>query len=165
MTSVKVEIKGDKEILDLLDRLPKLAVSAGGPIDRAVTRAAKIVARRARQLSPDSKKNSKGNPRDKQSKKSKAGWPEKLKTTIRHRVIRYDTGTWAVVGPKNPEGNAAHFMQEKSRPHVLWGRASAIKRYRDERNWIIRSFDETKSEQLSAVKASLTADIDANMRS
>lgn len=165
MVSVKVEVQGDAEILALLDRLPKLAVSAGGPIDRAVTRAAKIVAARARKLAPDSKKNPKGNPRDKQSKKSKGIWSKKLKTTVRHRVIKYDTGTWAVVGPKNPEGNAAHFMQEKPRAHVLFGKASAVQKYRDERNWIIKAFDETKSEQLAAVKASLTADIDANMRS
>jgi hypothetical protein len=165
LASVKVELKGDQEILDLLDRLPKLVVAAGGPMDRAVTKAANIVSKHSKPKAPDSRKNPKGDPREKQSKKSKGIWKKKLNTTIRHRVIKYDTGVWAVVGPKNPEGNIAHFMQEKPRRMVLWGKATMIQKYRDDRNWITKSFDETKSEQLSAMKESLKADIDANMRS
>lgn len=165
MASVKIDIIGDEQVLALLERLPKLVVSGGGPLDRAVSAAAKIVAKRAEQLAPDSKSNPKGDSRKKQSKKSRAAWAKKLKDTIRQRIIKYDTGTWAVVGPKNPEGNMAHFIQEKPRRHELWGRATAVQQYRATHNWITKAFDETKSEQLSAVQASLTADIDANMRS
>jgi len=165
LADVRVEITGDKEVLALLDRLPKLVVGAGGPLDRAVTAACKIVANKAKQLAPDSKANPKGDSRKKQSKKSKSIWSKKLKTTIRQKVIKYDTATWGVVGPKNPEGNMAHFMQEKPRRHVLWGKTTAVQQFRDERNWINKAFDETKTEQLAAVKASLTEDIDANMRS
>lgn len=165
MADVRIDVTGDEEVLAMLDRLPKLVVGAGGPLDRAVSKAAAIVARRARQLAPDSKANPKGDSRKKQSKKSRKGWLKKLKTTIRQKIVKYDTTTWAVVGPKNPEGNMAHFMQTKPRPHVLWGKASAVQQYRAEKNWITQAFDETKSEQLSAVKASLAEDIEANMRS
>jgi hypothetical protein len=163
--SVKIEVNGDEEIIALLERLPKLVVSAGGPLDKAVRKAAGIVAKRARQIAPDSRKNQKGDPREKQSKKARGIWGSKLKQKIRFKIIRYDTATWAVVGAQKPDGNMAHFMQEKPRRHVLWGKATAIKRFRIERNWITQAFDETKSEQLSAIKSSLQADIDANMRS
>jgi hypothetical protein len=165
LANVKIEIKGDQEIVALLERLPKLVVSAGGPMDRAVGKAATIVAKRARQIAPDSRKNAKGNPRDKQSKKSKGIWGSKLKQKIKQKIIRYPTTAWAVVGAQNPHGNMAHFMQEKPRRHVLWGKATAVKQFRIERNWITQAFDETKSEQQSAMKSSLQADIDANMRS
>jgi hypothetical protein len=165
LANIKFQIQGEKEILALLERLPKLIVSAGGPLDRAVTKAAAIVAAKSKQLAPDSRKNPKGDSRKKQSKKSKAIWTGKLKTTVRKRVIRYDTGVWAVVGPKNPEGNMAHFVQEKPRRMVLWGKATMIERYRDDRRWITRAFDETRGQQISAAVESLRFDIDANMRS
>ena len=145
----------------MLGRLPKLVVSEGGPLDRAVKAACNLIAKRARQLAPDSRKTG---TKEFQSAKTKAKWPVRLKTTIRTKVIKYPNGAWGIVGPKSPEGNAAHFMQEKPRRHVLWGKATAIKKYRIERNWITQAFDETKSEQLSAVEASLKRDIDENMR-
>lgn len=162
---MKVEITGDREILALLERLPKLVVAAGGPLDRAVTKASKIVSKRAQQLAPDSAKNAKGNTRDKQSKKSRGIWSNKLKRTIKYKIIRYDTAAWAVIGPRSPVGNMAHFLQETPRRHVLWGKATAVAKYRIERNFMTRAFDETKGEQLSAIKDSLQSDIDANMRS
>lgn len=145
----------------MLGRLPRLVVSEGGPLDRAVQAPCNIVAKRARQLAPDSRKTGTKN---KQSAKTKGKWPVRLKTTIRSKVIRYPNGAWGIVGPKSPEGNSAHFMQEKPRRHVLWGKATLIKQYRIERNWITQAFDETKSEQLSAMEASLKRDIDDNMR-
>lgn len=163
--SVKVELTGHESVLALLDRLPKLVVAAGGPTDKAVGAAAKSVARRAVTLAPDSRKNPKGDSRKKQSKKSKGIWTAKLKQTVRQKVIKYESGAWAIVGPKSPQGNMAHFMQEKPRVHVLWGKASAVKHFRDTRNWIVKAFDETKSEQLSAMEASLKNSIDENMRS
>ncbi len=159
---VTIDIRGEESVLALLEQLPKLVVSEGGALDRAAQKAANIVARRQRQLAPDSKKTGS---RDKQSKKTKAAWNVKLKTTIRTKIIRYPNGVWAVVGPKSPEGNTAHFQQEKPRRNVLWGKVTQIKQIRLERNWNVQAFDETKSEQLSAMEASLKQDIDANMRS
>lgn len=165
MVSVKIEMTGQDQVLALLARLPQLVVAAGGPTDKAVGAAAKIVARRAISLAPDSRKNPKGDSRKKQSKKSKGIWTGKLRETIRQKVIKYESGAWAVVGPKSPEGNMAHFMQVKPRRHVLWGKATAVKQYRDTRNWIVKAFDETKGEQLSAMEESLKKSIDENMRS
>jgi hypothetical protein len=160
-TKISIDIRGEESIVALLERLPKLVVSEGGALDRAATKAPNIVARRQRQLAPDSKKTGS---RDKQSKKTKAAWNVKLRTTIRTKIIRYPNGVWAVVGPKSPEGNTAHFMQEKPRRNVLWGKVTQIKQIRLERNWNVQAFEETKSEQLSAMEASLKQDIDANMR-
>lgn len=161
-TKISIDIRGEESIVALLEQLPKLIVSEGGALDRAAQKATNIVARRQRQLAPDSKKTGS---RDKQSKKTKAAWNVKLKTTIRTKIIRYPNGVWAVVGPKSPEGNTAHFMQEKPRRNVLWGKVTQIKQIRLERNWNVQAFDETKAEQLSAMEASLKQDIDANMRS
>jgi hypothetical protein len=162
---ITLKIEGEKEVLDLLARLPALVVSAGGPIDRAVTKASQIVAKRARQLAPDSRKNPNGNPRDKQSKKSRGIWGSKLNRKIKYKLIRYSSGAWSVVGAQSPDGNMAHFSQEKPRRMVLWGKATLIRQFRIERNWITKAFDETKAEQLAAIKASLVSDINANMKS
>jgi hypothetical protein len=159
---VTVKIEGAESLISLLERLPKLVVMAGGPMDRAVRKASTIVAARARQVAPDS---SKTGTRDKQSKKTKAKWPNKIKRTIKTKLIKYDKSVLGIIGPKSPEGNAAHFMQEKPRRHVLWGKATMIRQFRIERNWITKAFDETKEQQMSAMEASLKADIDANMRS
>lgn len=158
---VKVELHGEQEVLDLLEQLPKSVLFDGGPLDRAVQAAISIIAKRGRQLAPESRKTGS---RKKQSAGTKAKWPARLRTTVRKKVIKLPFGRWGIVGPKNPQGNAAHFMQEKPRKHVLWGKATLIKKYRIERNWITQAFDETKSEQSSAMEESLRDDIDQNMR-
>lgn len=145
----------------LLDSLPRLVVSAGGPIDKAVEKAAKVVERRARALAPDSRDTGS---REKQSKKSRSVWGSKLKQLLRTKVVKYSMATWAIVGPKSPEGNFANFMQEKPRKHVIWGKASMIRQYRIQRDWILQAYDETRSEQLSVMENSLRQSIDANMK-
>lgn len=160
-SQISFDIRGEQSVIDLLGRLPRLVLSEGGPIDRAVKAPLNIIAKRARQLAPDSRKTG---TKEKQSAKTKAKWGSRLKANIRTKVIKYPNGAWGLAGAKSPEGNAAHFMQEKPRKHVLWGKATAIKKYRIERNWITQAFEETKSEQLFAMEASLKTDIDANMR-
>lgn len=152
---VTVQVTGDKELAALLDRLPKMVVAAGGPTDRAVRKGGNIVARRARQLAPDS---SKTRTMDKMTQKSFDKWPHHTKNTIGTKVVLYPNNSVAIIGPKSPEGNAAYFGQEKPRKHVLWGKT--VTTYRIVRNWITQAFDETKSEQQSAMAASLRADID-----
>lgn len=144
----------------MLKRLPALIVASGGPTDRAVQKAGTIVARRARQLAPNSRKSGS---MFKMSHKSFAKWPHHTRNTIRTKVVKYPTNSVAIIGPKSPEGNAAHFGQEKPRRHVLWGKRTG-RMYRIVRNWITQAFDETKSEQQSAMKRSLQADIDKIMR-
>lgn len=156
MASATVTLSGFDELEAMLTRLPVLVVAAGGPLDRAVSRAAKIVQEQAIQLAPDSDKTGS---RSKQSKKSKQIWTGKLRRLIRSKIIRYDGATWAVVGPKSREGNMSHFQQDKPRRLVLWGKATMVAQYRLERNWITQAFDETKDRQLSAMKESIQADI------
>ena len=158
---ISINIRGDKEVLALLEQLPKLVVMSGGPIDTAIGKALQIVAKRARQLAPDSRRTGS---RLKQSKKSRAIWTGKLNRLIRTKVVKHATGAWGVVGPKNPEGNMAHFMQEEPRRQVLWGKMTKLQKYRIARNWITQAYDETVTEQKSAVVASLKSDIDRHMR-
>lgn len=159
--NVTVSIDGDDRVLGLLEQLPKSVLFVGGPLDKAVQAALNTIARRARQLAPSSKRTGS---REKQSKKTRAKWPSTLRTTLRTKVIKLEFGRWGIVGPKNPQGNQAHFMQEKPRRHVLWGKATMIKKYRIERNWITQAFDETTSEQQTAIYESLKQSIDSDMR-
>ncbi len=162
--SVQIEIPNMEDLLRKLNALPSLVVGKDSIMENAVFEASKVVLARAIELAPDSKKNPKGDSRRLQSKKSRGIWTAKLRDTVRQKTINYKTMAWAVVGPKHPEGNMAHFMQEKPRRHVLWGKASAVKSFRDTRNWITRAFDETKSQQMSAIETSLRADIDKVMK-
>lgn len=161
-TKVTIDILGEREVMAMLERLPKLVVSAGGSLDRAVQKASNVAAKRARQLAPDSRRTG---TRPKQSKKSRAIWKHQLRSVIRVKLARYPHTRIGIVGPKSPEGNHAHFMQEKPRRHVLWGRSTRIAQLRIARNWITQAFDETRGEQMDAMKSSLQADIDQQMRS
>lgn len=161
-TRVTIDIHGEQEILAMLERLPKLVLSEGGPLDRAVQKASNVVAKRARQLAPDSRRT---HSRDRQSRASLAKWPERLRSNIRVKLALYPHTRVGIVGPRSPQGNVAFFMQEKVRKHVLWGRVSRVQGFRIARNWITQSFDETKSAQLDAMKSSLQSDIDTVTRS
>lgn len=159
MSRIKFQINGDAEIDALLAKIPKLVVAAGGPLDRAVGKAGTVIAKRARQIAPNSKRSG---TEKKQSAKSKAKWKDEVRRNIKSVVRKYSGVAVAVVGATHPEGNAAHFMQEKPRKHVLWGKKTVT--YRIARNWITQAFDETKSEQQSAMATSLKDDLDKVMR-
>ena len=173
---VKLSVSGDAELRAILDKMPKLVVASGGPIDNAVTKGGQVVARRARQLAPDSRSRRRKSKatgltetdyrgsRQKQSKSARAIWSAKLKNVIRSVTRRYPATAVSVIGPKSPEGNMAHFMQEKGRRMVLWGKATMIGLYRIARNWITQAFDETKSAQHTAMLSSLRKDMDRVMR-
>jgi hypothetical protein len=160
-SKVTVTTSGDKQLDQLLAALPQLIVATGGPIDKAVSKAGTVVAKRARAIAPDSKKTK---TKEKQSAKSKGIWTQQVRTLIRTVTRKYDTAAVAIVGPKNPEGNAAHFMQEKPRRLVLWGKTTRVALYRISRNWITQAFDETKEEQQAAMVSSLRDDLDRVMR-
>lgn len=158
---VELDMRGDRELLNLLERLPKLVVAAGGPTDRAVRAGANVVAKRARQLAPSSKKTG---TRRLQSLKSRKIWSETLREQIKVKLVKYPNSSYAVIGPKSPQGNMSYFVSGKERRHVLWGKATAVAMYRYKRNWMLQASDETKSQQLSAMRKSLTKDIDAQMK-
>lgn len=154
---VTVKMDGIADLEKLLSKFPKLVIGSNAPQDRAVKKAATILAQRMRQIAPDSRKT---RSRDKQSASSKNKWPATLRTQVKVKQIKYAVVSWAQVGPKSPEGNAAHFMQEKPRRHILWGKAQSAQPFRILRNWHTRAFDETKNEQMTAMAASLRDDLD-----
>lgn len=158
---LKVSISGEEKILALLDQLPALVAAQGGPVDRAITQAGDLIVVRAKELAPDSKLTGS---RNKQSKKSREIWSKKLRNTIRKKIVKYPKTTVAIVGPKSPEGNMAHFMQEDVRRHVLWGNENNVRTYRIQRNWITQAFDETRSEQLKVIEDVLRDEIDKVVR-
>lgn len=157
---VTIDISGDERLLAILDAMPKLLLASGGPLDRAVSKAATVVTRRARQLAPDSRKTG---TKEKQSKSAKAIWANHVRQTIQSKVIKYATSRRAIVGPRSPIGNAAHFMQEKPRRHVLWGKATRVQMYRITRDWIVQAYDETLTTQQDVMEQSLLADLDKVM--
>lgn len=159
--AMDITINGDREVIALLERLPKLVVSAGGPADRAMTAATTVLQRRAISIAPDSQQTGS---RKKQSKKSKKIWRHKLNQKIRKKILRRPDSVYGIVGPKSPEGNMAHFVNGKPRRLVLWGKATRVAMYRYERNWMLQAFDESRGEQLSAMRESLRREIDQQMR-
>lgn len=159
---MQITVNGDATVMALLDKLPKLLVSAGGPADRAMKAATTVLQQRAVSVAPDSRTTGS---RKKQSKKSKAIWTGKLNQKIRKKIIRFQTGVFGLVGPKSPEGNMAHFVNGKSRLLVLWGKSTRVAKYRYERNWMLQAFDESRSGQLSAMRSVLIMEINQNMRS
>lgn len=157
----RVTFKGAEEIDALLAKIPALLLAKGGPSDKAVRAAGMVVSKRARKLAPVSKRTG---TEKKQSKQSKADWPHEVRREIGVKVAKYPTTSLAVVGAKHPNGNAAHFMQEQPRRHVLWGKSTAVRRFRVQRNWITQAFDETGAEQQSAVVAVLKTEVDKIMK-
>lgn len=144
----------------LLESIPPLVRAEGGPLDRAVSKAGTVIKRRAVQLAPDSRETGS---REKQTAAARRTWSKKLRTTITKKTVRFSNIALAIVGPRSPDGNMAHFMQEKKRNLVAWGRRTGW-RIGLVRDWIVQAFDETKGEQLSAMEQSLRDDIDKVMR-
>jgi hypothetical protein len=67
------------------------------------------------------------------------------------------TRAFSIIGPKHPEGNKVwfNFPKSGSRRHVLWGNDTG-RVYKAKSNFIKRAFDETRSQQLAAMKQALT---------
>jgi hypothetical protein len=131
----------------------------------AVEAASLVVRNRARQLAPRSK------PQDRvrrsRKQKAEADWESvPLNTTIDFVVRDYKKGSTGIIGPAYPHGNKAYFNQPRAgqRKQVLWGKMTRLKPYIAARNWIVQAFEETKSQQLSAMKTALRDAIDRLMK-
>jgi ribosomal protein L18 len=158
---LQITVNGDAEVIALLDKLPKLLVLSGGPADRAMKAATTVLQDRAIAIAPDSR--STGS-RKKQSKKSKAIWKGKLNQKIRKKLIRHQSGVYGLVGPKSPEGNMANFVSGKQRRLVLWGKSTRVVVYRYQRNWMLQAFDESRDQQLTAMRRTLKTELDQQWR-
>lgn len=154
---IKIEMPNDAELNRMFDAVPQL--ERYRVLDQVVRAGAIPVRKRARQLAPRSTKAD----RDKRSKnqRSEADWDYPLWKTVKYVVRKYGKRIGiAVVGPEWPGGNKAYFNTSPSgREQVLWGRRTG-RTIPQIRNWIVQAFDETKPQQLAAMKAKLRTLLD-----
>jgi hypothetical protein len=159
----------DAEIERMFKAVPILERYA---VQSKVVRAgAKPIVKRARQLAPRST-NAPAGPyrdrrsnRDKRSKKQRgeADWDYPLWKTIKQVVRKGKFASLAVIGPEWPKGNKEHFNTSPGgRRQVLWGTHTG-KIVPQIRNWIVQAFDETRPQQLQAMKRKLKQLMDYNV--
>jgi hypothetical protein len=159
---IKIKMPSDAEINKMFNAVPIL--ERHRVADQVVRAGSRAVVRKARALAPRSttsgsvskwsqKMYETGGTGDKGTPRKKGEIP--LWKTIAVVVRKYHTNGTAIVGPKYNEGNKAYFNTGPSgRKQVLWGRVTG-KTVPQLRNWIVQAFDETKSEQLAAMKKKL----------
>lgn len=145
---VNLNLPSDADMKRMFDAVPQLRKH---DVMRAATKAGgKVIEKRARELTPRGKQSD----RDKRSAKQKAAadWNTPLWKTIKMVSKLYERAAVAVIGPAWPTGNKAYFFTSTNGRRVFyWGRnmgrvATQV------RNWIVQAADETKGEQLSAMK-------------
>ena len=128
--------------------------------DKVVRAGAASIVTRARALAPRSTQES----REKRSKNQKASadWNYPLWKTIKMVVRKYQRGNaGAIVGPEWPKGNKAYFnTSPQGRKQVLWGKVTG-RTIPQIRNWIVKAFDETRPQQLAAMKNKLRTLMDS----
>ena len=154
---IKMNLPNDAELKRMFDAVPKL--NRYEVSDATVRAGGRIIVKRAKELAP------RGNQadRNKRSKSQRAGanWDIRLRSTIAMVVRKYRNAKGlAVVGPKWPQGNKAYFdTSPGGREKVLWGRRTG-QTIPQLRNWIVKAFDETRSQQLAAMKSKLRQKMD-----
>lgn len=156
MARIDLDTRGlptDAEIERMFAAVPQL--QRHGVADKATRAGAKPIVKRARQLAPRSSQTGTDKKRSKSQRQS-ADWGIPLWKTIKQVVRKYSNGgATAVVGPEWPEGNKAYFnTSPKGRRKFLWGRDTG-EIAPQVRNWIVQAFDETRTEQLAAMKRKL----------
>jgi hypothetical protein len=158
---IKTNMPTDAELDRMFDAVDKLERYAVG--DAVIKAGVEPIVKRARELAPRSSKTGTAKKRSR-TQINAANWNIPLWKTIKRVVRKYQKGTIGVVGPEWPAGNKAYFnTSPKGRRQVLWGKVTG-KVVAQIRNWIVQAFDETKPEQLEAMKAKLKEKIDQMMK-
>lgn len=121
--------------------------------DKVLTAGSSVILKRAKKLAP------RGNQRDRDKRakkqKDKANWNTPLWKTIKRVIRKSETGGYAIVGPEWPTGNKAYFdTSPKGRRVFYWGKDAGKTRMMV-RNWIVQAADETRGQQLDAMKSKL----------
>lgn len=146
---IKMQLPSDAELSAMFDAVPILERAE---VSFHVLRAgATPIVKRARQLAPRSTAEMRA--KRSKSQKKQADWDYPLWKTI-NLVVRGGrrAAGIAVIGPEWPKGNKAYFnTSPKGREQYFWGRFSG-RRVPQIRNWIVQAFDETKAQQLMAMK-------------
>lgn len=160
---IRLDLPTDAELGRMFDAVPMLERHQ---VSHHVVRAgAQPILKRARQLAPRSTEEM----RNKRSKNQRGGvdpagkkiagtadWDYPLWKTIKMvvRKGRQAAGI-AIIGPEWPKGNKAYFnTSPKGRRQVLWGKVTG-RVIPQIRNWIVQALDETKPQQLAAMKVKL----------
>lgn len=173
---LKMSFPSDAELQQLFATVPKL--NHYKVLDKAVDAATGPVVKRARQLAPNSSKTGTSKKRSK-NQFEKADWNYPLWKTIKRVIRKYAVNAVGVIGPEWPKGNKAYFnTSPKGNKGHLWGHegkayptrkggvhvAGPPKPRIQVRNWIVQAMDETKSQQLEAMKASVIKSLEQVMR-
>lgn len=157
---IKISLPSDEELRRMFDMVPKLEQYKVG--DTAVKAATEAVIKRAQELAPRDRAGH-GKKRSK-AQRDKANWNVPLWKTIKRVIRKYQRGTVGVIGPEWPQGNKAYFnTSPKGRRVFYWGK-DAGKTAAQIRNWIVDAFEQTRPQQLAAMKSKLTELIDKVMR-
>ena len=147
--TIQINLPSDAEIKRMFDAVPLLRKH---DVSGAVVReGAKAIAKQAKIEAPRS------NPADtrKQSKSHRDKWgvAVKLHTTIGYVVRKGKRGmSYAIIGPKFPDGNKAYLNQprERSRKHMLWGHDRG-RTYVARRNWILVAAERSRGSQIAGI--------------
>lgn len=155
---MRMNLPNDREIAAMFDAVPLLKKHE---VMSATTKAgAKVIVSKAKQIAPRGTQAD----RDKRSKKQRASanWNIRLHTTVAMVTRGRYTRSFSIVGPRHPDGNKAYLNSPKSgsRRHVLWGNRTRVRQKKATRNWMMQAFDESRSQQLSAMKSALTKKVD-----
>lgn len=167
---IKMQLPNDAELDKMFNMVPKL--ERYKVLDKATGEASKIVVKRARDLTPRSSQTGSKKKWSKKMTQSKDDGGQNrslsevplwktIKKVFRKYQNRYGL---AVIGPEWNAGNKAYFFTSpKGRKEVRWGVVTG--RVRSQvRNWIVQAFDETKGQQLDAMKESIKSTVDQVMR-
>lgn len=147
----------DQEIERMFNAVPVL--ERHKVADKTVRAGATPIVKRARQLAPRSSKTGTADKRSR-NQQAQADWSTPLWKTIAMVVRKYSSNAAAIIGPRWPDGNKAYFNTSPAgRRKWLWGRDTG-QIVPQVRNWIVQAFDETRAEQLAAMKRKLKSLMD-----
>lgn len=121
--------------------------------DKVVTAGTNPIVKRAKELAPQDTSGH-GKKRSK-SQQAKARWDIPLWKTVAKKISKGNVKTIGVVGPKWPDGNKAYFNTGPNGRRVFYWGKDAGKVKVQIRNWIVQAADETRGEQLDAMKSKL----------
>lgn len=149
---LKLKLPTDAELKKMFDAVPILQRHRVS--DQVVRAGARPIVTAARRLAPRSTEADRA--KRSESQREKADWNYPLWKTIK-QVVRKgrNAGAISIVGPEWPKGNKVYFNTSPAgRRQVLWGKRTG-RVVPQIRNWIVLAFEQTQTQQLSAMKKKL----------
>lgn len=154
---MNIEVTFNESQLELLESIPMLVQFAVA--DKCMKAMVAPIAERAKSILPSSQSTG---TRKKWSKKYKQNpaWQINSGRHVGAKVVKYQRGATAYVGPTYPRGNKQQFNanKERGRRVFYWGKDAGIVYIPDERP-MQRAYDETKDSQMTAFMSTLTQEI------